>query len=136
MFPVKNFISLATVWNGSILIGASGGGLLMTFCATLYAAAHDDWFRRRGVCHIALAVGFAFRSERLEEVHVERRHVFWCRAMLVASRVDRLVMDILCKIDPQCACTSAIERVPGVFGRIMAGEMCECELAIAQHRKI
>lgn len=104
----------------------------MTFCATLTAAAHEDWFRRRGVCHTALAVGFAFRSERLDEVHVERRHVFWCRAMLVASRVDRLVMDLFFKIDPQRACTGAIERVPGFLERNMAGAMCACELAISQ----
>lgn len=47
MFPVRNFISRATVWKGSILMGASGGGDDMTFCATWAAAAQDDWFRRR-----------------------------------------------------------------------------------------
>jgi hypothetical protein len=94
MLPVKNFISLATVWNGSIFIGASGGGLLMTFCATLTAAAHEDWFRRRGVCHIADVVGFSFRSSVLFRRHVERRCVVRVRAMLVASRVEGLVIYI------------------------------------------
>jgi hypothetical protein len=65
MFPVKNFISRATVWNGSIFIGASGGGLLMMFCATLTAAAQEDWSRRRGVCHIRKVLGFSIRGRTL-----------------------------------------------------------------------
>jgi hypothetical protein len=100
MLPVKNFISLATVWNGSILIGASGGGLLMTFCATLTAAAHEDWFRRRGVCHIADVVGFPLRRLVLFRRHVERRCGFRSRAMLVASRVEGLVIYIFLQNKP------------------------------------
>ena len=94
MFPVKNFISRATVWKGSSFMGASGGGVLMMFCATLTAAAHEDWFRRRGGCHVADVLEGSLRRKTLLCGHVEKRCAFRFRATLVASRQDRLVMYI------------------------------------------
>lgn len=48
MFFVRNFISLATVRNGSICMGAFGsGGVLKIVCAADTAAVQLEWVRRR-----------------------------------------------------------------------------------------
>jgi hypothetical protein len=138
MFPVRNFISRATVWNGSIFIGASGGGLLIMFCATFTAAAQDDWFRRRGVCHVADAVVVSVRTRALYgAVHVGAVYKFrHGRAMLVASRDDRLVMYyFLSQSSPRWDVAGAIGCVWYVYRTIEGGDGVHASY-LSSHRKI
>lgn len=96
MFPVRNFISRATVWKGSIFIGASGGGVLMMFCATLTAAAQEDWSRRREGWYIEETFcGFREQIAALGCVQLETcLEDVVCRAKLATSPENRLVMDV------------------------------------------
>lgn len=81
------------------MMGASGGGDDMTFCATWAAAAQEDWFRRRegwwrlGVAFFCVCIERA-RAAALRYGHVDMcdSDEVCCRAMDVASRGVRLVM--------------------------------------------